>query len=112
MIVTDVAGSQVVRLRRNLASGLVTRIVSFRIQGNCRACGNKSLIGNDAPGRLLQQSDKQIKSNSGSGKVNRGRFMKQYRLWLNKENSSGRFQKYDIRAQLILKESRIEIVGN
>ena len=101
-----VEGRQVVRVRRNLA-GVVTRIVNFRIKGTCRACGNKPLIGNDGA-RFLQQQEKQPKV----GKVNRGRFMKQYRLWLKQESAIGKFQKSDIKVQSILKESSIEIVGN
>jgi hypothetical protein len=97
IIVESVEGTQIVRLRhrrdRTLATaGVVTRIVSFRIKGNCRACGSKTLIGNDAPVRFLQQqssgnSNSNSQSNSRVAKMNRGQFIKQYRLWIGKENS-------------------------
>ena len=112
IIATSAEGTQIVRLRRNLQV-YVNRIVSFRIRGNCRACGNRPLIGNDAPGRFLQQNGKDVRFKRIVSKINRGRFMKEYRLWLDNQRASGRFtSSSEIRARSIVKEGKIEIVDN
>ena len=113
ILVSDVDGTQVVRVRRNLAT-TVTRVISFRITGNCRACGNKSLFGNDAPGRLLQQDDKtNEKSNSGSStKINKARFLKNYSTWITNQRASGKYKIRDIKSSTIEREGRCEIVGS
>lgn len=113
IIVSSVDGTQVARVRRNLATvGTVTRVISFRITGNCRACGNKSLFGNDAPGRLLQQDDKNEKSNSASTKINKGRFLKNYSAWITNQRASGKYKIRDIKSSTIAREGRCEIVGS
>jgi hypothetical protein len=112
IIIGSVEGTQVARVRRNLAAvGTVTRVISFRISGNCRACGNKSLFGNDA-GRLLQQDDKNWKSNSASKKISKVRFLKNYSAWIDTQRTSGRSKIRDIKSNSIEREGRCEIVGS